>query len=174
MSWLIENFFKIFEWILYLVLFLIAIFFTWEAIDKFYSRSTSIEKYEEEIKFYPTMTMCFKEGIWKYGRDFNMTYAIVTSYEDIEDKVTLKLGQNNLGISGGKLNMKEIYTEWEGYCYGITAEREIDGNYITIKIWSSLYELMDIKIYFTSEENSYGVTKRNWKDGEVYPVLIRG
>ena len=179
-SGLVENFFKIIEWILYLVLFAIAIFFTWEAIEKFYSRYLGIEKYDEEIKSYPTMTMCFKEGFWKYGRDFNMSYATMTSVVDVEDKVILRIGENNLGTSDGKLYIKEIYTEWEGYCYSITALREINSNYITIKIWPPQNDtdihgvLNDIAIYFTSEENSYGITKRNWMDGKVYPLSLSG
>ena len=179
-SGLVENFFKIIEWILYLVLFAIAIFFTWEAIEKFYSRYLGIEKYDEEIKSYPTMTMCFKEKIWKYGRDFNMTYATMISVKEAEDKAILRIGENNLGTSDGKLYMKEIYTEWEGYCYSITALREINSNYITIKIWPPQNDtdihgvLNDIAIYFTSEENSYGITKRNWMDGKVYPLSLSG
>ena len=176
-SGLVENFFKIIEWILYLVLFAIAIFFTWEAIEKFYSRYLGIEKYDEEIKSYPTMTMCFKEGFWKYGRDFNMSYATMTSVVDVEDKVILRIGENNIGISEGKLLLKEIHTEWEGYCYSITTLREINGNYITIKISpnpnadalpsADRHKKLDtIAIYFTSEENLYGITKRNWKDGK--------
>ena len=182
-SGLVENFFKIIEWILYLVLFAIAIFFTWEAIEKFYSRYLGIEKYDEEIKSYPTMTMCFKEGFWKYGRDFNMSYATMTSVVDVEDKLILRIGENNIGITQGKLLLKEIYTEWEGYCYSITTLREINGNYITIKISpnpnadalpsADRHKKLDtIAIYFTSEENLYGITKRNWKDGKVYPISI--
>ena len=176
-SWLV-GWFKILGWVLYLGLFITAIIFTWEVIEKFSSGTTGIEKYDEEIKSYPTMTMCFKEKIWKYGRDFNMTYATMISVKEAEDKAILRIGENNLGTSDGKLYMKEIYTEWEGYCYSITALREINSNYITIKIWPPQNDtdvhrvLNDIAIYFTSEENSYGITKRNWKDGKVYPISI--
>ena len=176
-SWLV-GWFKILGWVLYLGLFITSISFTWEVKEKFYSGTTGIEKYDEEIKSYPTMTMCFKEKIWKYGRDFNMTYATMISVKKAEDKAILRIGENNLGTSDGKLYMKEIYTEWEGYCYSITALRKINGNYITIKIWPPQNDtdvhrvLNDIAIYFTSEENSYGITKRNWKDGKVYPMSI--
>ena len=179
-SWLV-GWFKILGWVLYLGLFITSISFTWEVKEKFYSGTTGIEKYDEEIKSYPTMTMCFKEGIWKYGRDFNMTYATMISVKKAEDRAILRIGGNNLGTSDGKLYMKEIYTEWEGYCYSITALRqEINSNYITIKIWPPQNDtdvhrvLDDIAIYFTSEENSYGITKRNWMDGKVYPLSLSG
>ena len=177
--WLV-GWFKILGWILYLGLFITSISFTWEVKEKFYSGTTGIEKYDEEIKSYPTMTMCFKEEIWKYGRDFNMTYATMISVKKAEDRAILRIGENNLGTSDGKLYMKEIYTEWEGYCYSITALREINSNYITIKIWPPQNDtdvhrvLNDIAIYFTSEENLYGITKRNWMEGKVYPLSLSG
>ena len=48
-SWLV-GWFKILGWVLYLGLLIIAIIFTWEVIEKFYSGTTGIEKYNESVR----------------------------------------------------------------------------------------------------------------------------
>ena len=77
---LFVKFFKYLGWILYLGLFLTAILFTREAMDKFFSGDTGITHYQEKIDFlHPTIIICLGEpgDLHKYGMDFNITYTII-------------------------------------------------------------------------------------------------
>ena len=56
---LVVKFFKYLGWILYLGLFITTIFFTREAMEKFFSGDTSITYHETNIDLHhPTITMC--------------------------------------------------------------------------------------------------------------------
>ena len=104
MNDLITKFFKYLGWILYLGLFITAILFTREAIEKFFSGDTGItQHFEKKIDLrYPTITMCPKLNVYdgefyKYGMDFNITYAIVAEdYLTYMDNLTLNIGENFL------------------------------------------------------------------------------
>ena len=79
-SWLVRNFPKILGWILYLGLFAISIFFSWEVLQKFNSQAMSFSQSEEIIKVHPTVTICSKRFSYKmskkyYWNDFNITYS---------------------------------------------------------------------------------------------------
>ena len=147
---------------------------------KYDSGATSIRQYEEAIKTHPTIIICPSwthakpDRIKKYLRDFTMSYTIVSSHE-IEDKITLNIGENNLTSSKEKIDLKEIYTDMALFCYIITSTRKVDKSLTQIKIWSSQNEsLPNMLVYFTSEKNSYGVTQRIWNDGKVNNVDISG
>ena len=70
-----NKYFKILEWILYIILFLLSLYFTWGVFKKFDSKTTSMGQKEEPITNRPTLTVCFSDRkIWKYGKDFNFSY----------------------------------------------------------------------------------------------------
>ena len=176
MNDLIIKFFKYLGWILYLGLFITAILFTREAIEKFFSGDTGItQHFEKKIDLrYPTITMCPKLNVYdgefyKYGMDFNITYAIVAEdYLTYMDNLTLNIGENFLKISNTKVYLQEIYTHFDGVCYRIDAIRDSDQKYTRLEIWNiNNKTLASFSFYLTSKENSYGRTWGSFKDGNA-------
>ena len=60
------RFFKTVEWILFISLCLISVFFMWGVLEKFTSKDTSFKQYGETITEHPTITICFNHVI-HYG-----------------------------------------------------------------------------------------------------------
>ena len=170
----VENFFKLLEWILYLGLFLTSIYFTWGVMVNFNSGTTGIRQYEESIKSYPTVTICLgKNPIWKQWNDFNISWVSKSHYDHTENFTILKIGENYIQAEE-TINLKEVFTLYEGICYSLT----FHGNFFEkqMYLWfdSSWNPLPEMKVYFTSEKNSWGITASDWKDGEVFVVNIAG
>ena len=182
MKKLTGNFFLFLEWILYLGLFAIAIFFTWGVMQKYKSRAIGITQYEEKIDVHPTITICFDEVLglamgWQVPEDFNISYNVYNKFNHEWQQYidTLSIGVNDLLMSDAKVNLEKLYTGYDGTCYRITTTRKIeDGGVVTeIKISSNGNGLPKMKVYFTSEENSYGATLRTWRDGQIYSIDTR-
>ena len=112
------KFFKYLRWILHLGLFITAIFFTREAMEKFFSGDTGITHQELFSDLYhPTIIMCprFGNEIHKYGRDFDITYTILAEdYYTYIDNLTLIIGENYLKMSNTKVYLREVYTYFQG------------------------------------------------------------
>ena len=59
-------------------------------------------------------------------------------------------------------------------CYNVTFEGKIGkigasfGN--RLEFWSSVSPVPEMKLFFTSEKNSYGVTLLDWRDGKVFRI----
>ena len=177
-----KKFFLFLEWLLYLGLFAIAIFFTWGVMQKYKSRAIGITQYEEKIDFHPTITICFDEVLglaigWQVPEDFNISYNVYNKFNHEWQQFldTLSIGVNDLLMSDAKVNLEKLYTGYDGTCYRITTTRKIeDGGVVTeIKISSNSNGLPKMKAYFTSKENSYGATLRTWRDGQIYSIDTR-
>ena len=174
MNDLVVKIFKYLGWILYLGLFLTAILFTREAMEKFFSGDTGITLSEEKIDLqHPTITICFKVRVrerefFRYGTDFNITFVVKSEdYKNI-DNFTLSIGENDLKMSSTKVYLQEMYTYFSGVCYSIRAMRKPDKKYIRLHIWNNAARpLPSISVHFTSKENSYGITYGSFKDGNV-------
>ena len=173
MNDLVVKIFKYLGWILYLGLFLTAILFTREAMEKFFSGDTGITLSEEKIDLqHPTITICFKVRVrerefFRYGTDFNITFVVKSEdYKNI-DNFTLSIGENDLKMSSTKVYLQEMYTYFSGVCYSIRAMRKTDKKYIRLHIWNNAKPLPSISVHFTSKENSYGITYGSFKDGNV-------
>ena len=116
------------------------------------------------------------EDSCNYGTEFNFTY--LTS----EEMIPLKLGENHLSVSKENVSLTMIYTRWNGICYKINTTRNADFTYYTeIQLKTSKSKtLATTKIFFTSEENSYGVTESHgvidnkFMDGKAFITHLRG
>ena len=72
-----------------------------------------------------------------------------------------------------EIYLKELLTVDDGFCYSLTATRKINEEYNFIEIWSNNEtENIDMSIFFTSEKNSYGITRSVWKDGKVFSPVF--
>ena len=176
---LVVKSFNYLGWILYLGLFSTTILFTREAMEKFFSGDTGIKQYKESINLHhPTIAMCIGKfsntqasfgELFKYERDFNMTYAIVAEdYLTIIDRASLNIGKNELNSAEGVVYLNEIYTYSSGLCYNLTTTRKVDLKYTEIEISSYAKPLPQMLFYFTSEKNSYGIIWDSWKDGKTF------
>ena len=172
----ILNFFTFLEWILFLGLFICSVIFTWNVFVKYNSKATIIGQFEEKITMRPTITICFTKDIWKIFSDFNMSYYVFDGLD--EDINILEMGENYNGISTEEVSLQKIYTNYKGICYQLNFNNnndEIFQNLLhQIKISSDLHELPTMEFYFASEQNTYGITYSDWRDGEVLRVDIKG
>ena len=152
----------------------ISVWFTWGVLDKFTKQETSIRTYEEKIESHPTIALCRFVPWEEYQTVFNITY---TTYQSdgltIEDEVVLKIGGNYLNKSGDIVNLVTLYTEHDFLCYAINTTRNVDEMETEIKVISIPFNMEKVA-FFTSDKNSYGVTKRDWREGEVYSVSLPG
>ena len=79
-----EDLLKVLEWLLFITLFIIAIFFMKEVLIQYNSGDTSFKQYESAITEHPTITLCLNDKFlsnysWyehTYGIDVNIYYNI--------------------------------------------------------------------------------------------------
>ena len=165
-----EPFWKLVAWIVYIILVATSIRFTWRVLEKFAKQETAIWQYEEKIEAHPTIVICDFYLYWEYQKHFNITYRAYQS-DGLPVEVILKMGENDLKNSEGIVNLAIIYTRYNAMCYSISTTRNVDERETEIKL-SFPYSFHDKNFYFTSEKNVYGITRRDWRDGEVYSITI--
>ena len=114
--------------ILFLCLFIVAIYFSSGVIEQFASRKSSFSQYFEPIEERPTIIICpeneistgisLSRNFW-YGQDFQMVYTDITNLNcrDVEfpletllDERTdyLKEGINNISLKNGDIEMIKL------------------------------------------------------------------
>ena len=111
--------FKILKLIFYMILFVLALFLTWEVIVNYLSRDSSFKQSQVPISEKPVITICFlprNKGNLTYGKDFNISYYN-TYGEYHSDKwigeITLKEGEN----PKQDIKFTIINTAFSGECY---------------------------------------------------------
>ena len=149
-------------WIFYMTLLATSIWFAWGVLDKFSKQDTGIQSYEEEVETHPTIVICM--GSFKYDNDFYITYVIAG-----KDGTNLKIGYNYLEKMNETVTLTSIHTRYNGQCYAINTTNNDDERHTVIQIFSQGDNLpASIPVIFTSEINSYGITQRDWRDGEGF------
>ena len=96
------TYWKLLNWIIYISLVAISVWFTWGVLDKFAKQATAIRQYEDEIDMHPTIIICL-------GTDYQKFRITYTTYQSdgvtIEDEVILKMGENFLENTGEKVHV---------------------------------------------------------------------
>ena len=111
--------FKILKLIFYMILFVLALFLTWEVIVNYLSRDSSFKQSQVPISEKPVITICFlprNKGNLTYGKDFNISfYNTFDEYlADIwKGEITLKEGKN----PNQDIRLTIINTAFSGECY---------------------------------------------------------
>ena len=160
------------EWILYLSLMATSIWFGWGVKDKFFKQDTGIQQHDGKIETHPTIVICM--GSLKYETQFYIKYKANML---MDEYVNLTIGENYLDASNELIDLSIVYTRYNGLCYAIHTTLKVVENYIFIRIMpsSSAYNLPEtIPVIFTSRMNSYGVTQRDWRDGEDFLFITSG
>ena len=184
---LVVAFCTFLDWVAYLSLLCICLSITWHVVDKFRSKSTNILQYEEPITKRPVITFCFDgKPFWRfnsrYGEDFQLDHIVKDGVDDGNgDFSPLELGENGQQNATIKIFLKAVATMGHGQCYQLKTTN-VDKSALISNVWNQITirflsietnpDLPDIKFFITSEENSYGVVKRDWRNGEVLTVEL--
>ena len=127
------------------------------------------------LEFLGLPALCMEDSI-NYGTNFNITYqTFERDGQTSEHKIALKIGENNLSTSNEKVSLTKIYTRWNSICYKINTTRKADFSATEIKLKTSESKILDTtEFFFTSEDNSYGVTDNKFMDGKVFSTQLNG
>ena len=95
-----RHIFKFLQFTIYIVLFVLALFLTWEVIVNYQSRDSSFKQSQVPVLEKPVITVCFSprnKGNLIYENDFNISYY--NTYDEYnadktKGKITLKEGEN--------------------------------------------------------------------------------
>ena len=116
---MIFNNFKILEWIFYIALCIISLFFMSEEWKKFNMKMSSFAQSEEPITKHPTIVICFlPDKNFTYGKEFTLIY----------NEQELKYGENSeIENYDGEIGNENIFIESIstgdfGTCYRVTTE----------------------------------------------------
>ena len=113
------HIFKFLKFAIYIVLFILALFLTWEVIVNYLSRDSSFKQSQVPVSEKPVITVCFSprnKGNLIYGKDFNMSYY--KTYDEynadkLKGEITLQEGQN----LKQDIEFTIINTAFSGECY---------------------------------------------------------
>ena len=159
-------------WILYISLMATSIWFAWGVLDKFFKQDTGIQQYEGKIETHPTIAICMGKWKYKYQTDFKIKYTVKVGQNFVGN--FLAIGENYLKITKEKVNLAIIYTRYNGLCYVVNSTRKVDERWtgIVINYAPTVDRVPDsLPIIFTSDMNMYGVTQRDWRDGEFFSFI---
>ena len=117
----------------------------------------------------------FHEVSYKIGTDF----TIKLKPPEALAHESIILDSTNLSEKNSKLlELEEIYTEWSGICYKLTMKENtttLMTNLIGLEFKESLpkEDIPEVKFYFTSENNSYGVIPLDFIEGNVLMLPVK-
>ena len=170
--------FKIIEWILFFGLCGLSAIFLWGVLDKFNSRKTSFTQSEEPIQDLPTIAICFskpdsRKTEYQYEQDFKIEYKILLGNQSLYGNI-LREGINS-NVFGEIVYLQKIITRYLGDCYKISSilsDHKLVkyGTRILLHFKKTIVEEdlpPFIKLFFTSEKNSYGIIESQWRNGKI-------
>ena len=167
--------FKFIEWTLYLGLGILSAYFMWGVLEKFFSNKSSFTQSEEPIEDFPVITICFVKPEYEYGSDFVIEHGF---HKGNEFQSIILEERRTFTIFGKEVYLEKLITMDLGNCYKISSRSTpIIKYYTRISIHfneSILYSDLPskLKVYVTSEKNSYGVVANAWMNGKSIKVEI--
>lgn len=164
--------FKVLDWIIFLGLFGVALYFTVDAIEIYNLKRTAMSQSFEPITQSPTIIFCLDSNYrFVYKDHFSIWYS--SNYQD--DKYhTLELDEEKTFN-----DTKETVLLQQAHlsCFKISSKLEMppkpeDSRWINVvfKEWIDSSYVEGIEIYITDEADSYGAY-HYWYDGK--PVKVR-
>ena len=180
-----RNLVGIVDWILYFTLCLVSFGLTWSVFKQYLSKSSGFKVYESPITEHPTITFCFfkwRENGTAYNINFEYRkhFQVVMNYQKGR-KYYLKIGANYHDQFQDRIELTLLQTAFYGTCYKISttlSKQMVPGEYydFTIsfnKTFLAYEDIPPVKIFFTSENNAYGITANEWRDGKVFEMTMR-
>ena len=190
----IHIFANFLKYLIAFILFGISILISNDVLDQYASKATSFKQYEEEltntksisivVELWPLKKMDYPTSVpyqsyerWELGKDFTLSFGIATyrtAHEIIplkEDVRDYKLSHNAIGL----IRFEKLITTW-GNSFKISANivntkppyRAFLQVVFSDKVANESIPSVDITI--SSEENSYGKTMSDWKDGKTIVI----
>ena len=175
-----EKYFTALEWILFICLCGLSLFFADGVVDKFLAAKSSFAQSEEVSKELPRFTLCFtkpelKRTNYEHGKDFKIKYesGLVSnrSFIFLEEE-----GKKSFVLPKEAVYFEKMIGEFLGNCYKITAESEYSSLMRSMVIYFNesipQEDLPTLTAFITSEKNSNGAAYSNWKNGLATKVEI--
>ena len=184
MAWytlLSKNTKSLISWLLYIGLVVIGLTFVWRVLCEYTEGKTSFHVRTEHLypQDQPTLTICFE---YRKQLKYNTDFSIGITYND-SLFTPLSEGKNDFEDMNGtryQLHMAPLSVfddkKWlHRHCFKISpqdSENFSSGTY-NIIFSNSTKPPSEAILYFTTEENSYGVIFNHWFDGEVHPYVLK-
>ena len=172
---------KSIQWIVFIVLCLIAGLFTKDVIQQFEAKDKFMGQSLKNITRLPTVVICLDTS-WPLtlNKDFGIRYEVTmmtNAYHDLEYYIWLEEKKSNFMENVNETVMVERIGE---RCFKVNST--IDSTYQQFRkrdflflFESNFVESETIKgatMFFTSEENHYGVFTGEWFDGKAYHLHV--
>ena len=123
----------------------------------------------------------YNEVSYKIGIDFYVRMSLTEHISGFHNKKHENLVIESINLTKNQLDLiyfEEVYTLDSGLCYKITPKINTTGglyNKITI-IFNDTVRNEDIprvELFFSSEDNAYGIMTSNWVIGDTYSMKIK-
>ena len=172
------------EWVLFVVLCITSIWFSYGVLDNFFGMKTSISQYEEKVHDYPVIGIKFQRKASEVNlTDVEIQYGSIGMNPQLKK---LEIGENRL--SNEKYNKIEIISlkVFKTYPKDELAFRIIPLTPILDENWGRLHIKVIHKnqevgsssfsdlvyFYLTSLYNSPGFIFDKWKDGKPFHIVL--
>ena len=167
---------RVVDWIIFLVLFGLAVYWTVDAIEKYNLKRTTMSQSFEPITQSPTIVICW-DSIYHYVYKDHFSVWYQSNLFGIEKGAhLLELDEEK---TFNKTKETVLLQQSQLSCFKISSKLEMppkpeDSRWIQVvfKNWinTSSSAFKGINIYITDEANSYGATFKNWYDGKSMKV----
>ena len=198
---IINKAFKALEWISLIVLIIGVVYFVKDVWYQFTSSATGVTIRRETVEEFgpPTITFCFTPGAKESAlKKNNVSYSQFLGLKEIPeevnhsqfyDDVKYKIGRDfdfsfvysnsQIAITEENLIVEEIYTFYFAMCYKVTMKFKIKPmeRFTFVIDYNENLDTTDIPqkidVYYTSEQNSYGIIPSIWSEGKVFKFSVK-
>ena len=177
------KYYQAIEYIFFFGLCGVSVYFMYGVLDKFFSEKTSISQSEVPVKDLPSIVLCFDKPSsrlkeYEYASDFGIIYFIADDIWTFHESLVLKEGEN-LTLLDEAINLEKI-TTFAVPCYKISSmlsTKYMVKTETTISVYfiDSIPEKdlpTSLKVYISSEENSYGIIYKEWMHGNILKTHV--
>ena len=163
----IKIFFKGIDWALFIGFCFLAGHFMKNVIDEYQAKKTSFTQSLEPITKLPSVVLCMKSSLdWTYGIHINISYW--GNHDHIFDMI-----ENKRYLLQDEAEVVEV-NQFGAECFKINSTimqpfEQSHSRTIALSLieYDAEYMPKYIRVYFTSEENSYG-NSLDWWEGNVF------
>ena len=165
--------FQVLEYTILIGLTIASLLLSWEAIVKYESKDTNLKVRQEEVKSYPTITVCLKpiHDELVYGQDFHFNIYNNPQEFGEDDKHALNILQEGENYQFN-LRVTKIVTAFNGKCFKISPMKNqiklSDIMVLSVKFDKPIQDSQSVEIFVTSEANAIGIFRAYWYEGELF------
>ena len=160
------------DWFLFIIFCILAIYFMKNVLEEYHEKKTGLAQSLEPITTLPTVVFCIDSPYpWEYKKHLTISYQGkgINLGNNLDEHV------NHVSESG-----KEIVqvVQIENKCFKVTptiSEEFPKGGFrrILLKLKQRNTMPESVKVYFTSETNSYGSFTKQWWEGRVFELTAK-